>query len=580
MLFKKFCHYLIKIEKTSGRLEMQKIFQSIFKENMKEGNDFIHDKIVYFCQGKLYPSWVPKPELNMAKKLAIKAISQAIGTHPKQINNLVHKTGDLGSAVAYIMKKSKQTSLLGHREPLLVSTVYNTLVQIANYTGNDSQMRKIRTLASLISRCDPIEAKYILRFIYSKMRLGIADISMIDAISKLLAPDEEKQAEYRRIIERAYNIYPDLGFVLKTAFIHGVEKLKNMQPTIGIPIRSMLAQRLESSINFMEKLGDSFAVEYKLDGERIQIHKKDDDITFFSRRQEIITAQFPEAVNYVKKYVVPNEIILDGEIIAVDPQSGKIMPFQVLMRRKRKHDIDKKVKEVPTQVHVFDVMLCDGRSTLDMPYLERRKIVENSIRDIDKQSLITPVRQKIVNSYKELVDFFNEAINAGTEGLIAKSIAKESVYKPGARGWLWIKLKSLEQGKLPDTIDLVIIGANWGEGRRSGQYGTLLMAALNDKTGNFEMITKTASGMSDELAEYFFKNLEKIADKPKNVRSKEKPDVWVKPKIVIEITGDEITESQLSVTGFSIRFPRILRIREDKSPKDITTVSEILAMRN
>ena len=579
MLFKIFCSYLAKIEKTAKRLEMMEIFQDLFKNDLYEGQDNpIHDKIIYLCQGKLYPDWYGKPELNVAKALAKKAAALATGYSSSRIDIILKKAGDLGTTLAYLKKKGKQSKLVSFDQELTISEVYNTLVEIAVYEGTESQMKKVRTLSSLISKCSAIEAKYLGRFINSKMRLGTADLTMIDAIARLLASDEKDQKVTRAVIERAYNIYPDLGLVIKTAMLDGINALESFKPTFGIPIRSMLAQRLDSATEFLEKHGGPFAAEYKLDGERVQIHKNGDEVILFSRRQEVITTQFPDVVEYIQKFIKATKVILDGEIVAIDPDTGKLERFQILMQRRRKYDVEQKVKEIPTRVYLFDIMLKDDDSLLTTPYIKRRDIIENTILSEGNEGNVIPVNQRVVSSYEELVEFYNKAIDDGTEGLLTKSIKPESIYQPGARGWLWIKLKSLTRGKLSDHLDLVVIGANMGEGRRSGLYGTLLVAALNEETGNFEMVTKVSSGMTDETADYFYNTLTRTNVCPKTVRSNEEPDQWLVPDHVLEIAGDEITESKDSVVGYSIRFPRILRIRKDKGIEDITTVKEIRAM--
>jgi len=571
------------MEKTSKRLEIMAIIQDLFKQEdlFDEDGTPIHDKIVYLMQSRLYPDFLMKPELQMAKELAKRAIAQATGFKAQTVNEVFKKAGDLGTAFAMLKQKGKQTTLFTSATSLSVSDVYNTMLQIANYSGTDSQAKKIAMLSGLLSRCEALEAKYIGRFVDAKMRLGSADLTLIEAVARMLAKDEEDQPACREIIERAYNIYPDLGHVIKTAFLEGLDALKAFEPQLGVPIRAMLAQRLETPEEFIEKHGGAFAVEYKLDGERLQTHKQGDNITLFSRRQEVITSQFPDVVENMSRYITATDVILDGEVVAIEPGTGKLKEFQILMRRRRKYGVDEKMEEIPTRVYLFDVLFYEGKSMLDTPYLQRRELLEQIIAMDPPQDKILPVPQKIVNNLDELVEYFNQAIADGTEGLLTKSIKEESVYQPGARGWLWIKLKSLQRGKLPDSIDVVVVGVNWGEGRRASQYGTLLVAIKNENTGNFEMLTRVSSGMDDEKAEFFLKNLKVIPSCPKNVKTSEEPDKWIEPDTVLEIIGDEITESPNSVIGYSIRFPRIVRIRDpdDKGPDDITTVDEVLSMR-
>jgi DNA ligase-1 len=582
MLYKTFCTHLSKMEETTKRLEIMALFQEIFRDpaELVEGDEYIHDKIIYLCQGRLYPEWTDAPELNVAKETAKKAFAASTGLTPAKINATLQKAGDLGVAFQTLAgKKGAQTTLIAfNREPLTVMDVYSILVQIANLHGKESQDKKIKLLAGMFSRCDPVELKFLGRFIDGKLRLGTADLTMMEAVARMLATDEAEQKPNREIIERAYNIYPDLGLVIKTAFLEGIDALRQFSPRIGVPIRSMLAQRLEGPDAFIEKHGGPFAAEYKLDGERIQIHKDGDAITLFSRRQSITTSQFPDVVESVKRYILLDQAILDGEVVAINPDTGKLGKFQVLMQRKRVHGVDQKAEEVPTRVYLFDILFADGASMLEVPYLDRRAKLEAAIGGLPDQQEIVPVPQTIVHDTDELVAYFNQAIADGTEGVLTKSISEDSVYQPGARGWLWIKLKSLVRGKLTDSMDMVVVGVNWGEGRRSGRYGTLLVAARDEETDTLQVMTKVASGMTDELADMFFNKLKVLPDQPRNVLSGEVPDKWVEPEIVLEIVGDDITRSSQTQTGVSIRFPRIVHVREDKAVDDATTVGEIIDM--
>ncbi|MBD3188011.1 ATP-dependent DNA ligase [Candidatus Bathyarchaeota archaeon] len=581
MLFMDLCKVLARIEKTSKRLEMMSLFQEIFQSDpneLVEDDEPIHDKLIYLCQGKLHPDWHGMPELNMAKKMVLKATARAVGVSPSRITEILKKSGDLGNTMGYLKKKKQQSTLFGKEEPMTITTTWNELERIANATGENSQSKKMRILSGILARCSPLEAKYIGRFIESKMRLGMADLTMIDAISRIFASDDEQQKECKAILERGYNIYPDLGTIVKKAFIEGMKSIKQISPVFGIPIRPMLAQRLEASAGFIDKHGGSFAAEYKLDGERLQIHKDGKDIILFSRRLENITNQFPDAIRLIQDCIKPVQAILDAEIVAINPETGKIDTFQVLMQRKRKHDIAAFMQEVPIRIYIFDAMMLDGRSLLEEPYLKRREIVENSIDDEKCDGNIVAVEQSIINNHDELIAFFERAIMEGTEGLVTKSIAPDSTYQPGARGWLWIKLKSLADGKLPDTLDLAIIGVNWGEGRRAGRFGSFFLGAMNHETGNLEMITKVSSGITDELADILYNDLNTVEDIPPNVISVEQPDKWVIPTMIVEIAGDQVTSSDGSTTGFSIRFPRILRLRKDKKIEDISTVDDIKQM--
>ena len=565
-----------KIERTTKRLEMTDYLVDFFKKTPKE----VIDKVVYLTQGKLYPDFIGI-EIGMAEKLAIKAIAKASGRKESEIEKDLAETGDLGETAQKFLEKRIQLSFF--RRPLTVERVYKTLDKIARASGEGSVDLKVNLLAGLLADATPRDAKYIIRTVTGKLRLGIADMTVLDALA--IAFGGGKNA--RNILERAYNISSDLGKVAKTVAEGGIEALKNFRITLGNPIRPMLAERLSSPMEILEKLGGKCIAEYKYDGERIQAHKDGEKVMLFSRRLENITRQYPDAVELVRKHVKPKEAIIEAECVAVNLDTGEMMPFQELMHRRRKYDIAKAIDEYPVSLFVFDVLYVDGKDLTLEPYPVRHKILEEIIQGSDRFQL---AKYLIVDNAEDLERFFEEAVEAGCEGLVCKSLNNDAIYQAGARGWLWIKYKRDYKSEMTDTVDLVVVGAFYGRGRRAGTYGALLLAAYNHENDTFETICKCGSGFTDADLQNLPKILEpyKIDHKHPRVNSELEAEVWFTPKIVIEVIGAEITLSPVHTcardlirkgSGLAIRFPRFTgRYRTDKSAEDATRVKEIIEM--
>jgi DNA ligase-1 len=367
----------------------------------------------------------------------------------------------------------------------------------------------------------------------------------------------------------------------------GLEGIKKFKVVVGEPIRPMLAERLSSPEEILEKLGGKCIAEYKYDGERIQAHKKGDEITLFSRRLEDISDQYPDAIQLLRQHVKAKEAILEAECVAIDPDTGEMRPFQELMHRRRKYGIEKAMEEYPVSLFMFDALYVDGKDLTLEPYPVRRKTLESVVREGDRVKLAKHI---ITGDVKELETFFLEAIEEGCEGLMCKSIAEDSVYQAGARGWLWIKYKRDYKSEMTDTVDLVVVGAFHGRGKRAGTYGALLLAAYNPDNDTFETVTKCGTGFTDEdlakLPEMMKKHV--ISHKHPRVNSMIEADVWFEPKVVIEVLGAEITLSPIHTcamdairkgSGLAIRFPRFTgNYRLDKAAEDATTSNEIVEM--
>ncbi|MFB0568027.1 MAG: ATP-dependent DNA ligase [Nitrososphaeria archaeon] len=567
-----------KVEGTTKRLEMTDLLVKLMKQTPSK----LIDKVAYLTIGELYPSYVGV-ELGVAEKLAIRAIAAITGLPENNIAAKLKKTGDLGLTVQDLLDKKTQQTL--RMRPLTVERTYQTLEKIAHATGSGSQETKIKLLVGLLNDATPREAKYILRIVLGKLRLGVADMTLLDALAIAYGGGKES----REAIERAYNLTSDIGYVAKTLAEKGMKEIEKFSVTFGKPIKPQMAERLASLDEILEKLGGKAAADYKYDGLRIQAQISPSRIDLFSRRQENITDQFPDIVKGLRESIKAKEAIVDGESVPIDPNTGDLLPFQVIsQRRGRKHEIDRMVEEVPVALCLFDALYIDGEDLTLKPYPERRKRLEKIVRKTETIRLSETV---VSNKPQKIEAFFNKAVHEGTEGLILKSVGPESIYEAGKRGWLWIKWKRSYRSEMADTVDLVVVGAFSGRGRRAGTYGALLMAVYNPDSDRFDTVCKLGSGFTDEdLARLpeLFKSLLLTHPHPR-VNALMKPDFWFIPSKVLEVLGDEITLSPLHTCGFgsirpesglAIRFPRLVKFRDDRAAEDATTVKEILEMYN
>jgi DNA ligase-1 len=565
-----------KIEATTKRLEMTDLLVDLLKNTPKD----VIAKVVYLTQGKIYPDFVGL-EIGVAEKLAIKALARASGRRRKEIEEDLRKSGDIGETAQNFLAKKKQITFF--QKTLTAQHVYETLDKMARTTGSGAVDSKMALLAGLLSDASPKEAKYIMRTVTGNLRLGIADMTVLDALA--IAYGGGKEA--RELIERAYNISSDLGRVANVVAEKGLEGIKKFQVVVFEPIRPMLAERLSSPEEILEKLGGKCVAEYKYDGERVQAHKKGNQVGLYSRRLEDISSQYPDAIELVKNQVKAKEAILEAECVAIDLETGELLPFQELMHRRRKYGIEKAMEQYPVSLFMFDALYVDGKDlTLDA-YPVRREALEKAIKENDR---VKAAKHIITNNAKKLEAFFEEAIENGCEGLVCKAIGKDAVYQAGARGWLWIKYKRDYKSEMTDTVDLVIVGAFHGRGKRAGTYGALLLAAYNPDADTFETVTKCGTGFTDKDLANIPEMLQKhmIPRKHSRVQSMLEADVWFEPAVVLEILGAEITLSPIHTcamdsirkgSGLAIRFPRFTgNYRMDKAAEDATTSAEVTEM--
>lgn len=566
-----------KIDATTKRLEMTSLLVELIQKTPAEEIR----KVVYLLQGKLYPDY-EGVELGLAEKLLIKAVAEVTGRTEKVVEGDYKKTGDLGSTVEKLVQKKSQTTL--SKRSLTVNAVYGTFDKIANASGAGSVETKVRLLISLLNDASPLEAKYIARMAVGKLRLGVADMTVLDALAAAYGGDKSTREPF----ERAYNMSSDLGSVAEAAAQKGLEGIRKFRISVGRPIRPMLCERLPDAESILEKMGGVGAAEYKYDGLRLQAHLSDGKVHLFSRRLENITDQFPDIAQNLRKSIDAKEAIVEGECVAVDQNTGDMLPFQVIsQRRGRKYELTRVQEEIPVTAFLFDLLYLDGHDLTMFPYPDRRKELVAVVNPSEHVSL---ANQTVVKDSERLEQLMEEAVAAGCEGLVVKNLSEQSVYQAGARGWLWIKYKRSYKSEVQDTFDLVPVGAFAGRGRRAGTYGALLMAVYNSKDDTFETICKLGSGFTDEDLANLPRMLDtyRISHRNPRVKSLMEADVWFTPSLVLEVAADEITLSPLHTcaraairheSGLALRFPRFTgKWRKDKAAEDATTSQEALEM--
>ena len=565
---------LEKMELTSKRLELTDILVELLKKTPIE----TMSKIIYLIQGKLRPNF-EGVEIGIAEKLVIRAISKSSGSTIKKIESDYNDGGDLGKTAANILKQKTQTTFAA--ETITLERVYDTLLKISKLEGKGSQDMKIKYISSLLNDATPIESKFILKILLGTLRLGIAENTVMDALAIAFTNKKEN----RRLVENAYNVSSDLGLVSEILSREGIEGILKFKVSMFSPIRPMLADRVKSEQEALKKIENEFAAEYKLDGERAQIHKKNNKIILFSRSLENITEYYPDIVEKISESINVDEGIFEAEIVAINENTGDFLPFQELMHRRRKYKLEKAVSDYPITVNFFDILYFNGNNCLDEPYQERRRKLKNIIKENNFAKLIP---MSIVKNEDDISDIIENSINSGCEGLMLKVLT--APYRAGSRGSNWLKLKREYQNELGDSLDLVVIGAFFGRGRRTGKYGTLLLATYNSDSDIFPSICKVGTGFSDESLDQLFQILSNkvILKKNPRVDSSMDADIWFEPELVIEIVASEITLSPIHKTGldyirkntgFALRFPKFTgKIRTEKMAEDASTDEEVMAL--
>ena len=546
MRFKELTDVFEKIDGTSKRLEKT----DIIAEFLGKTDDYLIPTLCNFLQGRVFPLWSER-ELGVAQKLMVKCISTVSGRAEKEIEGEVKNLGDTGAAAEKVLLTKKQTTL--YSRTLNVEDVENSLKRLADLGGKGSQDKKMAYIKELLSSAEGNEAKFIVRIILGELRLGVGDGIVRDSIVKAFeAPVEE--------VERAYYLTSDLGEVARTVKINGVSGLKEISMEPGRPIKVMLAQKKQGVREAVEDLGEA-AYEIKYDGARVQIHKKGDEVVLYTRRLENVTDQFPEIVNAARDHVKVAAAIIEGEIVAITMMGDRTpRPFQDLSRRiKRKYNIGEVQKKIPVEVNLFDVLYIDGENTLSTPFSERRKLLK---KIIDATAIFRVAEQKVTANPDIAENFYNHALSMKHEGVMVKVL--NAPYKPGSRVGYMYKVKPIME-----TLDLVVVGATWGEGRRANWLGSYLLAVFDANTGEFQTIGRMATGLSDQQLEEYTELFKQYIIRESG------QDLSIKPHIIFEVAYEEIQKSPTYDSGYALRFPRLVRLRDDKGPQDADSLERV-----
>jgi len=546
-----------KLESISSKLEKTHILADLFSKTSSEDLP----KVVLLAIGRVFPMF-SEYELGIATQMMIKAISKATGFSLGNVEKGFKKTGDLGLAVEDCIKSRKQVILF--KKKLTVNIVFENLQKLAYITGAGSQDRKLNLIAELLASAKPKEARYVVRTILQELRVGVAEGIIRDAIVEAFLYKEgmskEEKNEMTAAVDYAWNILSDFGEITKIAKEKGIKGLRKVRIQLGKPIQVMLGEKAE---NIEEVIGDfgKVAVEYKYDGMRAQIQKKGDKIWVYTRRLEDVTKQFPDLVELCKKGLKPDECVVEGEVLGISPETGFPLPFQMLSQRiHRKYDIQKLIKEIPIQIHLFDVIFLEGKTLFDKPFKERRKTLENIIKPIPKK--IELAKQLVTDNVKKTESFYQEALNAKQEGVFLKVLDSHYVFGRHVGGWYKIK-------PIMETLDLVIVGATWGEGSRAKWLSSYVLACRDPDTGKFLPCGMMGTGLTEEQFQLMTDTLKELILEEKGRKVK------IRPKIVVEIAYQEVQKSPNYESGLALRFPRLIRIREDKGPEEADTVERV-----
>ena len=557
------------LDKTSKRLEKTHVISEFLKEI---GTDDI-EHVMLLLEGRIFPSYDSR-ELGVASRLMLKSLHVATGISVEKIEKEWKKQGDLGLVAEILVKTKKQATL--HSSKLTVKKVFDNLRKLAELEGEGTVDRKTQLIAELLTSAKPTESKYIVKTILGEMRIGVGEGVMRDAIAwaffwkdlgikytqdgnDIEVEDREIYNQYVGAVQQAYDVTNEFAEVAKTAKMKGISGLKDTIMKAGIPIKVMLALKVDTIEEGFETVGKPAAIEFKYDGFRIQAHKDENGkVVLFTRRLENVTNQFPDVVDFVKKNVKGKSFIIDSEAVGYNKNTGKYLPFQSISQRiKRKYDIEKMAVDFPVELNVFDIIFFEGKNMVSEEFGKRRALLEKIIRQEPKKIVLS--KNKIVSEKKEVEKFFKEAVNAGNEGLMLKAL--DAPYKPGARVGHMVKFKHIME-----TLDLVIVGAEWGEGKRSRWLSSYEIACV-DEDGNFAEVGRVSTGLKEKKEEGLsFMEMTELL-KPL-VTSEKGKEVKVKPKIVIEVGYEEIQKSPTYESGYALRFPRVIGLREDRGPAE------------
>ncbi len=610
MQYKTLAELYVQLEKTSKRLEKTFLLSQFLKqcseENLKQ--------VVYLIQGRVFAQSEDK-KLGMSSQLLVKVIAHATGENKETVESMWKKEGDLGLTAEKLITKKKQSTLFG--KALTVSKVVDNISKLTEMEGDGTVQKKVALIGELLSSASPLEARYIIRTVSEELRAGVGESALRDALvwafypkiigifyqcekcntlnpaaekclvcgekidgkfseevkkkfpKEVIVPTSEKEGRelynsYLEEVQSAFNVSNDFGILAELLKESGPQGLKHTLLTVGKPIKAMLYPKVKDIAEGFEVVGTPAMIEPKLDGFRVQIHRNKDTVKLFTRNLEDVTIQFPDVVSTVKTHVHSKDFILDSEVVGIDPKTKRVVPFQHISQRiKRKYDIAEIAKNIPVVITVFDVIELNGETLLELPFEERRKRLKAIIKN--EKYKIEVIEQLITSEQDKAEKYYQECLMKGHEGIMMKSI--QGTYTPGKRVGQGVKVKPVME-----SLDLVIVSAEWGEGKRA-QWLSSFTIACRDKD-QLKEIGKVSTGLKEKSEEGV--SFEELTNElKKNILQEKGRQVVVKPKIVVEVLFEEIQASPSYSSGYALRFPRFVRLRDDKGVQDISTLQEI-----
>ncbi len=543
MKYKQLVEVYERLEGTSKRLEKVDIISEFLKKVKKDELK----EIVYLIEGRIFPEW-DKRKIGFSNRLMIKALSSGSGESFESIEDLFRKKGDLGLVAEEVFHRKKQSTLSTRK--LESDSVMDNIRKLAGLEGKGTVDRKIRFITELLGNADGKEAKYIVKTVLENLRIGVSSGIVRDSIAKAFGLNVDD-------VEKAADLSGDYGEIAELAH---AGKLSNVGLKVGKPVKCMLALLADDVDECFKALGEKVQFENKIDGFRLQCHFDGSRIKLFTRRMEDVTEQFPDVVGFLKKHVKGDNYILDGEAVGYDKKTGRYLPFQFVSQRiKRKYNIKEMAEKFPVELDLFDVIYYNGKNLMETELIERRKILEKIVKEKKKEVVLT--KKLITDDKKKAEEYFKKILKEGFEGVMAKNL--ESKYKPGRYVNGWMKLKNILE-----PLDLVIVKAEYGEGKRAGWLTSFTVAC---RSGNklFD-VGKVSTGVKEKAEGLTYKEMTTLL-KPL-IEKQEGKEVEVKPKIIIEVGYEEIQKSPTYESGFALRFPKVLQLRVDKPVSEISTL--------
>jgi DNA ligase-1 len=548
MLFRELVDVFEKLRGTQSRLEKTSIIAGFIKDVPADDLPIV----VTFLTGRVFPMWDER-KIGIASQTIIKVISTITYNPEKKVVESYKHTGHLGVTAEEMFQKRKQTMFFGADE-ITVRNVYDTFAEIAKLTGAGSATKKQKVLIGLLHRATPKEAEYIVSLAMEYVLSGAKEGVMEESIARAFGVEAD-------LVRRANMLTSDLGETARVAKLKGEQGLRRISIRPMRPVRPMLAQNVASIREALDVMGGRADFETKYDGARLQVHKLGSEVRLYSRRLENLTDALPEIVEYVRQSVKADSAILDSECIATDPKTGRPVPFQnILTRLRRIYKVEETQKLFPLFLRPFDILYVNGESTIDLPFIERRRLLEQNVAPLDETC--KPATAVITDDAGTAQELFQESIKSGNEGLMAKDL--NATYTPGMRGKKMVKIK-----EVLDTLDLAIVSAEWGHGRKAGWLTSFEVAAYDEDTDRYVVLGKVASGFSDEQLQEMTERLKPL------IIAEHGRIVDVKPDVIVEVKFQEIQKSPIYSSGYALRFPRLVRVRDDLSPEEVNTFARV-----